>query len=149
MTTPLHPGAAIWLFDEECVFCSGAVAFTLRHEKRPSIRFVAIRSPQGRALARANGIDPDNADTFLFVADGVALGRSDGAIALARHLRAPASWIRFAAVLPRFVRDAAYGWLARNRYRIFGRQRCLVPDVAQRARFVLPSDAGHARQAGS
>ena len=149
MTTPLPLDAAIWLFDEECVFCSGAVAFTLRNEKQPSIRFVAIRSPQGRALALENGIDPDNADTFLFVENGVALGRSDGAIALAGHLRAPASWIRFAAVLPRVVRDAAYGWLARNRYRIFGRQQCLMPDPAQRARFILPAEGAHGGPVGA
>lgn len=140
MSTQTSDAAApIWLFDEECVFCSGAVRFTLRHERAPTIRFVAIRSPEGRRLAQANGIDPDQADTFLFVENGVALARSDGAIALARHLKPPASWIRFAVILPRPIRDRAYGLLARHRYRIFGRQTCHVPDAAERARFVLPA----------
>ena len=144
--TTSGPQPAKWLFDEECVFCSGAVAFTLRHERAPTIRFGAIRSPEGRELAGRHGIDADAADTFLFVEDGRALARSDAVTALARHLRAPASWLRFSTVLPRPLRDAAYSWLARHRYRLFGRRRCPMPSPQVRARFVLPPehDAGGA-----
>ena len=131
---------AIWLFDEECVLCSSAVQFTLRHKRAPSIRFVAIRSPEGRRLALEHGIDPDCADTFLFVETGRVLARSDGVAAWAGHLRAPWSWLRFSRLLPAALRDAAYSIIARNRYKLFGRGSCLAPSAAQRARFVLPPD---------
>lgn len=134
-----HMVQAIWLFDGVCVLCSGSVQFTLRNERGPTIRFVAIQSAEGRDLALTHGIDPDNPDSFLFIENGRALAKSDGVIALARHLSSPASWLRGAIVLPRFLRDALYDLVARNRYRLFGRKTsCMLPDPAQHHRFSLP-----------
>ncbi|MEM1046402.1 MAG: thiol-disulfide oxidoreductase DCC family protein [Pseudomonadota bacterium] len=130
---------AIWLFDGVCVLCSGSVQYTLRHERGPTIRFVAIQSAEGRDLAHAHGIDPDNPDSFLFIEGGRALAKSDGVIALSRHLSGPASWLRRARILPRFLRDGLYDLVARNRYRLFGKKvSCTLPDPAQRHRFTLP-----------
>jgi predicted DCC family thiol-disulfide oxidoreductase YuxK len=129
----------IWLFDGICVLCSNAVAFTLKHERTPEIRFVAIQSEEGRALARNHGIDPDDPESFLFIEDGMALAKSDGVIALARHFRRPFSGLAVLRILPRPIRDWLYDRLARNRYRIFGKkERCLVPTPETRLRFVLP-----------
>jgi len=128
----------IWVFDSHCVLCSRGVQYTLRHEKAPQIRFIAIQSEAGRALALRHGIDPDDPTSFLFIEQGRALEASDAVIALARHLNgiarlAPA--LRFA---PKPLRDAAYGLIARNRYRIFGKSKtCITPTAEQRDRFVL------------
>jgi predicted DCC family thiol-disulfide oxidoreductase YuxK len=134
---------AIWLFDGVCLLCSGAVRYTLDHEKSPSIRFVAIQSAEGRALAREHGIDPDQPDSFVFIENGQALAKSDGVLALARHLKGTAA--RFAAIgrfVPRSLRDWLYDRIARNRYQLFGRSdACLRPDAAMRGRFVLPEEA--------
>jgi predicted DCC family thiol-disulfide oxidoreductase YuxK len=129
----------VWLFDGVCVLCSASVAFTLRHERAPLIRFVAIQSGEGRALAMQHGVDPDQPETFLFVENGRALPKSDGIIALARHLRWPWRAGSALAVIPGPLRDWAYDRVARNRYAWFGkRETCVVPDAATRARFVLP-----------
>jgi predicted DCC family thiol-disulfide oxidoreductase YuxK len=131
---------AIFLFDGVCVLCSRSVAFVLKHERAPVIRFVAIQSGEGRALAEAHGIDPDNPESFLFIENGIALPKSDGIAALASHLNAPWSWISSAIrILPRPVRDWFYDRIARNRYRIFGkRESCLIPTPETRQRFSLP-----------
>jgi predicted DCC family thiol-disulfide oxidoreductase YuxK len=131
---------AIFLFDGVCVLCSRSVAFVLKHERAPVIRFVAIQSGEGRALASRHCINPDNPETFLFIENGIALPKSDGIAVLASHLRAPWSWIsRAIRILPRPVRDWFYDRIARNRYRIFGkRESCLIPTPETRQRFSLP-----------
>ncbi len=131
---------SIFLFDGVCVLCSRSVAFVLKHERAPVIRFVAIQSGEGRALAKAHGIDPDNPESFLFIESGIALPKSDGIAALASHLRAPWNWISSVIrILPRPVRDWLYDRIARNRYRIFGkRESCLIPTPETRRRFSLP-----------
>jgi predicted DCC family thiol-disulfide oxidoreductase YuxK len=68
------------------VLCSAAVRYTLDHERAPTIRFVAIQSGQGRALAKAHGIDAVNPDSFRFIENGHAFSKADGVMALARHL---------------------------------------------------------------
>lgn len=135
----MGPSGPIWLYDGVCVLCSGAVQYTLRHEREPAIRFVAIQSREGRALAQAHGIDPDDPESFLFIEGGKALAKSDGVLALMRHLRGPARLLLVGAVLPRAIRDWLYDRVARNRYRWFGQKTaCERPDPAQRHRFTLP-----------
>lgn len=139
MTSETDP---IWLYDGVCVLCSGGVRYTLRHERDHEIRFVAIQSAEGRTLARRHGIDPDEPDSFLFVEDGQALAKSDGVLALARHLDGPARLLLLGRVLPRRWRDWLYDRVARNRYGLFGRkQSCELPDPALRHRFTLPDTA--------
>ncbi|MEM8838415.1 MAG: thiol-disulfide oxidoreductase DCC family protein [Pseudomonadota bacterium] len=133
---------AIWLFDSVCVLCDGAVQYTLDHEKAPTIRFVSVQSEEGQGIARDHGIDPDNADTFLFIENGEALARSDGVIALSRHLTGLFSLLKFGWLVPRFLRDFAYDLVARNRYRLFGkRTACRSVSQETRARFVLQEAA--------
>jgi len=133
---------AIWLYDGVCVLCSGGVRYVLRHEREASMRFVAIQSAEGRALARENGIDPDRPDSFLFVENGRALSKSEGVLALVRHLDGPARLLLLGRFLPRAWGDWIYDRVARNRYRLFGQKdRCERPDPETRHRFVLPDDA--------
>lgn len=130
---------AIWLYDGLCGFCSWSVRFLLAHEVGPSSRFVAIQSGLGRQLATDHDIDPDQPSTFLFLEQGRAYQKSDGLIALARHLRWPWRAMGGMRVIPRSLRDRLYDTLARNRFRIMGRkQSCDLPPPHVRARFVLP-----------
>ncbi len=133
------PAAPIWLYDGVCVLSSGGVRYTLRHERDQAIRFVAIQSREGRELARAHGIDPDEPDSFLFVENGRALAKSDGVLALARHLDGPARLLLLGQALPKRWRGWLYDRVARNRYRLFGQKAsCELPDPAVRHRFTLP-----------
>lgn len=133
------PSHAIWLFDSACVLCSRSVQFTLRHERAPSIRFVAIQSAEGRALAQRHDVDPDDPSTFLFIENGVAFARSNAMIALSQHLKGPARIAgALGRILPQSWRDAAYGVLARNRYALLGHAKhCVLAPADQRHRFVL------------
>ena len=133
----------IWLFDGHCVLCSRAVAYALAHEREGTrMWFVEIGSRQGRAFARQYGVDPDDPHSFVFLERGTPHVASDGVIALARHLRGPAGWIApLGRVMPKRWRDRLYHWVARNRYRLWGRNNeCLVPAPQDRDRFVLGQD---------
>jgi predicted DCC family thiol-disulfide oxidoreductase YuxK len=131
------PAGPVLLFDGVCVLCSGTVGFILAHERDHDIRFATMQSRIGQALLRLHGLPVTDWDSVVFIVDGRPLERSRAALALARHLRAPWRWLRAAAIVPRPLRDRIYDWIARNRYRWFGRRdACLVPDAATRARFL-------------
>jgi predicted DCC family thiol-disulfide oxidoreductase YuxK len=132
----------VWLFDGLCVLCCGAVRHVLKHERHHDMRFVAIQSDEGKALALQHGIDPENPDSFLFIDQSVALAKSDGVLALLRHIGGPARILRVGVVLPKLIRDWLYDRIARNRYTWFGKHdACVVPDATTRHRFVLPEKA--------
>ena len=128
----------LWLFDGVCNLCTGSVQTVLRLDRKGVIRFTPIQSPYGRKLAVAHGIDPEQPESFLFLDHGQALTKTAAIGALLRRLDAPWCWFAFVDRLPRGPADAAYDWIAANRYRLLGRKdRCMVPTAKQRARFVL------------
>ena len=128
----------LWLFDGVCNFCSGSVKIALALDRAGTLRFTPIQSPYGRKLAAEAGLDPDAPNTFLFFDHGRALEASDAVLALAGRLPAPWRWLRALRIVPRPVRGAAYGWIARNRYRLLGkRDVCMIPSPEVRARFIL------------
>lgn len=132
--------APVILFDGHCLLCAGSVQFVLRHERDDAIRFVALQSAEGRALAAAQGVDADDPDTFLFIANGRAHQKSSGALEVLARLRPPWPLARVLLLIPRPMRDAVYGLIARNRYRWFGRSdSCMAPTPQLRRRFSLPS----------
>jgi predicted DCC family thiol-disulfide oxidoreductase YuxK len=126
------------LFDGVCHLCDGTVRTVLRWDRKGVIRFTPIQSPYGRRLALAHGLDPDTPESFLFFDHGQPLAKTAAISALLRRLDAPWRWLAFIDRLPRGPADAAYDWVARNRYRLLGKKdRCMVPTPEQRARFVL------------
>lgn len=125
------------VFDTDCVLCSGTVAFILRHERDADLRFVGAWSPEGERLAAAHGFSRADLDeTFLVILGGDALTRSDAGLAVAAHLRPPWRWLTALRLVPRPLRDGLYGFVARRRYRWFGRRTdCAMAPPEQRHRF--------------
>jgi len=129
---------AICLFDSICMLCNRSVQYILRHEKAPTITFIAVQSVQGQSLAKQYEIDPRSPDTFLFIENDKMLKKSDAVIAVSRHLNGFAILVRYARFIPKFMRDFAYDRVAANRTRWFGQaSECSVPTPDTKHRFVL------------
>jgi predicted DCC family thiol-disulfide oxidoreductase YuxK len=115
------------LFDGVCVLCSRWARFVIDRDPAASFRFVAVQEPYGRALAGRLGIDPGFPETNAAMIGGRAYFKSDAAIEVLSRLPGW-SWIRLGRVVPRGLRNAVYDFVARNRYRWFGRRDdCLLP----------------------
>lgn len=125
------------VFDGMCNLCAHSVAFILVHERDNVIQFAASQSAAGRELLREFGFEAENLATFVFIEDGKAHVRSDAALEVARHLRLPWRLLRVLRLMPRPFRDSIYGFLAKNRFRWFGkRESCVVASPEQRSRFI-------------
>lgn len=128
----------LMLFDGVCHLCDGAVRTVLRLDRAGVVRFTPILSPYGRKLALTHGLDPNAPESFLFFDRGRPLTKTAAVAALLRRLPAPWRWLAVVDRLPRGPADAAYDWIAANRYRLLGtRDRCRIPTDEQRARFIL------------
>lgn len=130
--------APVIVFDGVCVLCSRWVDFVLRHDRAGRFRLAAMQGEHGRALLQAHGLSVDDPVSFLLVQDGHGHTDTD---AIARVLRGIGGRWSLAATLlraiPRFCRDPAYRWMARRRYRLFGRRTsCRLPEPGQAWRFL-------------
>ena len=125
------------IFDGVCNLCARSVAFILRHEADPRLRFVPLQSAAGSRLMREIGLDPEDAKTFVLLAGGKAFVRSAAAVRVCAYFKWPWKALAAARLIPRPIRDRAYDLVARNRYRWFGRsEACMVPTPDIRARFI-------------
>ncbi len=130
------------LYDGTCGLCNRVVRFLLKRDGHDRLRFAALQSAIGReVLARNNRRDSD-LETVLLVRNcgGPAeelLARSEAAVSATQALGGIWRLAGVFYVLPRGVRDAAYNFIARRRYRMFGKfDSCPVPDPAVRHKFL-------------
>lgn len=126
------------VFDGVCVLCSRWVDFILRHDHTGRFRLAAMQGQRGRELLIAHGLSPDDPSSFLLVQEGHGYSDTD---AIARVLQQLGGRWRHASralrCVPRPLRDPAYRWVARHRYRLFGRrEQCRLPDPGQAWRFI-------------
>lgn len=94
-------------------------------------------APLGHALYIHYGLDPQDYETNVLIADGLAWFKSEGLIRMAEGLGLPWSLAAVFRVLPLALRDGLYATLARNRLRLFGkRETCFLPDARFADRFL-------------
>ncbi|HWJ90318.1 MAG TPA: thiol-disulfide oxidoreductase DCC family protein [Flavisolibacter sp.] len=125
------------LFDGVCNFCNRSVNILIRHDKKNCFRFAALQSPAGQALLKKHGLDPNSFTSFVLIEGEKIYTKSTAVLQLTKHL--PWYWkgLQLLRLMPRSVRDAFYDWIARNRYRWFGRKNaCMMPTMEQRKKFV-------------
>ena len=128
----------ILFYDGVCALCNGAVTFVLKRDATRAVRFAALQGETAKAyLASHPGLD--GVDSMIWAeAGGAPKVRSDAAIAIGRHVGG--AWgvlAAIASIVPRFLRDAVYDFVARIRYKTFGKyDACPIPPREERGRFL-------------
>jgi predicted DCC family thiol-disulfide oxidoreductase YuxK len=145
-------GGPVLLYDGECGLCNRAVRMLLRLDRRGVLRFAALQSEPAQEFLRSHGLPTEDFSTLVLVPDwapSTGSGQASSSqprFALRTDGVAGALWLcgggnRVLAALlymiPRFVRDAGYKFVARTRYKLFGPWReCPLPRPEWRKRFL-------------
>lgn len=128
----------IILFDAQCALCSANAQFILKHDRLARYRLASMQGAVGAALFRRHGIDPANPDTILLIERDRVIRDSEAVIAIYTGLGWPWRIAGLVLFAPRALRDSVYHWIARNRYRLFGkRETCWVPAAEYAERILL------------
>lgn len=133
----LFPDHPVLLFDGVCNLCSGFVQFIIKIDPKGKFRFASLQSETGQEMLRAAGLSTSDLGTVVLVQKGKVFTLSDVALESTKILGG--GWILFYGfkILPRFFRDGIYNWVARNRYRWFGKKEaCMIPTPDIRKRFL-------------
>ncbi len=126
--------------------CNGFADFAMARDRRGRIRIAALQGETAEAMGAAREAPPardagegvsDPLRSMLWWEGGRWYRKSDAALRAIASLDGPWKLARALLWAPRSVRDAAYDFVARNRYRWFGkRAACRMPKPAERARFL-------------
>ena len=128
----------ILLFDGVCTLCNGAVRFIIERDSKARFKFAPLQSAFGQTELRKLNLPTEEFDSYVLLDNGKHYFRSTAAIRVYSQLDG-FLW-RFTSVfylVPTPIRDAIYGWVARNRYKWFGKEEaCMVPTPEITKRFI-------------
>lgn len=130
------PRSDVILFDGVCNLCNGFVQFVMARDPQARFSFASLQS--GAAARLLSGrCGRSLPDSVLLLQGGRLHEESDAALHVLRGLRFPWNLLYGFIIVPPPLRNLVYRWVARNRYRWFGkRDVCMVPTPAEQARFL-------------
>lgn len=127
----------ILLFDGHCNFCSSAVQFMAEREKNQKMHFTSLQSPAGLELLEHYRIDPVTTDSLVLIENDKAYVKSGAALRTTRYMKGLYPLLMGLLIVPAFIRNFVYDFIAKRRYKWFGRsESCMLPDKELAKRFL-------------
>ena len=127
----------ILLFDGHCNLCNAWIQFIVKRDSAGTIRFASLQSGAGRRLLEEHKIDENYIESLVFFEEERFSVSSNAALRTLSYLDSWQKHLIFLAVVPRSLRDLVYRFIARNRYKWFGRrEQCMVPTAELNERFL-------------
>lgn len=127
----------VLLFDGVCNFCNGAVNFIIDRDPDNYFKFASLQSEAGQAYLRRFKLPTEDFNTMVLIENNSYHTKSSAGLRIARRLKGFWSLGYLLILVPKFVRDAVYDQIAKNRYSWFGKQdQCRLPTPEIRARFL-------------
>ena len=125
------------LFDGACNLCNNSVTFIIKRDPSAYFQFAALQSEQA-AERIAEHIDKTALPDSIVLIDEKGLHtRSTAALRVARHLSGLWPLLYVFTAIPAPIRDIIYDWIARNRYKWFGKEdSCMLPTPELQQRFL-------------
>ena len=126
---------SIVLFDGVCNLCNSSVDFIIKRDKKDTFRFAALQWGITKNLVDAEKLNWK--DSIVLLENGQEFFESDAALRIAKKLAFPWNLFYAGIIIPKSFRDFVYRWIAKNRYKIFGkRETCRIPTEQEQAKFV-------------
>lgn len=127
----------ILLFDGECGFCNKTVQFFLdRESSKKKMHFAPLGSETGQKLRKYFEID-DKTDSIILIKNYDAYIKSCAALRLAPYMKGLWPLLAVLVIIPPFIRNLVYDFIAKRRLKWFGRvENCALLPKEDRERFL-------------
>jgi len=134
----VEKGKKIVLFDGVCNLCNNTIQRIIKRDEKDLFRFAALQSETGEKLTTDRNIDTSKVDSIILIEPGVAYYvKSEAALKIGRHLKGYRTMSRVLNLFPSGLRNIVYDFVARNRYKWYGKKdQCMVPTPELRAKFL-------------
>jgi len=126
------------LFDGVCNLCNNFVQFVIEKDAEDIFRFASLQSETGKRLLAERGMDTNTLDSIVLIEPGVAYYiKSDAALQVGMNLKGYRNLSKVLNLIPNGLRNIVYDFVARNRYRWYGKKdQCMIPTPELKAKFL-------------
>ena len=116
--------------------CNASVLFVIERDKKNVFQFASLQSSFGQQVLKKHQLSSSDFDSMILLQDGTIHQRSDAALRIAKELSGAWKLLYGFIIVPRFIRNGVYNFVARNRYKWFGKQEaCMIPTPELKAKF--------------
>jgi predicted DCC family thiol-disulfide oxidoreductase YuxK len=131
----------IVLFDGVCNLCNNAVDLIIRKDVKGKFKVGALQEPPGQSLLKMYAVNSDYLDSLLLVRGDKVFCKSRAALEITKKLSGMWPLLYIFIIIPSFIRNPIYDWIAKNRYRWYGKKdTCRLPSEEEKARFLKIED---------
>ena len=129
--------SSIILFDGVCNLCNSSVQFVIKHDKDKKFMFASLQSTAGQLLLKQFDLPLQDFNSFILIENEKIFLKSTAALMVAKQLKGAVKLLYGFIVVPPFIRNGAYNFIAKNRYIWFGKKdSCILPTPELKARFL-------------
>lgn len=124
------------LFDGVCNLCNSTVLFVIKHDPKKLFRFASIQGDYGQQILKQFHLPPNSLGSFILLDKNQIYTKSTGALKVAKKLSGAWPIVYSFIIVPSFIRNAVYDFIAKNRYKWFGKKEsCAIPSPELKALF--------------
>lgn len=136
ITLPKHK--KLILFDGVCNLCNSSVQYVIKHDKNNVFLFAALQSDIGQQIIEAYKIDTNKVDSILLYTPEKGVDyKSTAALKIASQLGFPQNLMTVFFIIPPFIRNWVYDYIAKNRYKWYGKKEsCWIPTPELKSKFL-------------
>lgn len=126
----------VLLFDGVCNLCVGSVQFIIKNEKQAILQFASLQSEFGQSQREKHQI-PNEIDSLILIDNNRVYYYSSAALRITKYMGKLWPILQILLIIPPFLRNILYKWIAKNRYRWFGeKEMCWIPTLELNKRFL-------------
>lgn len=126
------------LFDGVCNLCNTSVLYVIKRDKNNVFMFATLQSNIGKQIIEQYNLDSSKTDSILLYSETNGLYvKSTAALKIVKHLGFPNNLMRIFFIIPPFIRNWVYDYIAKNRYKWYGKKdACMIPTPELKAKFL-------------
>ena len=128
----------IILFDGICNLCNDVVLKVIKYDKKNIFLFSSLQSKIGKEITDHLGIDISKIDSIILYEPGVSYDiKSTAALKIMQDFKGIWSLSYILFLLPEGFRNLIYDYIAKNRYKWFGKkEKCMIPSSELKEKFL-------------
>lgn len=138
MNFELPKNKSLILFDGVCNLCNSSVQYVIQHDKHNKFLFAPLQSEVGKQIIETYKIDTQKTDSILLYTTEKGVDyKSTAALRIAHNLGFPQYLVGVFFIIPSFIRNWVYDYIARNRYKWYGKKdTCMIPSPGLNNKFL-------------
>jgi predicted DCC family thiol-disulfide oxidoreductase YuxK len=128
---------SIILFDGVCNLCNSSVNFIIKNDEKQTFLFASLQSDAAKEILLQFSSNKIDFKSILLIKNGIIYDKSTAVLLIIKQLSNYYKFLYAFIIIPAFIRDMVYNFIAKYRYKWFGKnESCMIPSVSLKNRFL-------------